>query len=140
MPDQSSKKSPFLPAVIDLKAAQLDGRKGVNTCLFIMGITILRAFTIPSALNSKALTFSLLIYGILALMIYKMSRTAAILAFLLYLIDCIFLFAIQGISMGIFIQILLLISFLNSIEGTFAYHRLRHQRQEAIQEETEAVL
>jgi hypothetical protein len=81
----------------------------------------------------------LLVYGTLAVMIYKMSRVAAVIASLLYFGDCLLVLSQQGISAGIFVRILILFGFTNSIQGTFAYHRFREQRQETIQEEAEIV-
>lgn len=61
----------------------------------------------------------------IGIMIYRMSRVAAIIAFAYCIAEIFFKYSERG-SVGIFP--LLLIFFLSSIRGTFAFHRYRNKQ------------
>lgn len=134
----SSKKGNFLlPAITDLKSAQEAGRQGTAvSVLIIVFSSVITA--ISTATNggtpSQGFIVMMLVYGLIAFMIYKMSRVAAILGLVIYLSERLFLVAQYGVSGNVILVILFVFAFINSIRGTFAYHRLRRQRTEAFQE------
>jgi lysylphosphatidylglycerol synthetase-like protein (DUF2156 family) len=143
MSNQSRRESFLLPTIADLKSAQAAGRQGTVMCVLIMVMTTVvtvMAAVAPLTPGQEAGTTEmiigamivLVIYGTFAVMIYKMSRVAAILALLVYVGDRLFMIAQQGVSGQSVVAILVVFAFINSIRGTFAYHRFRHQRQEAI--------
>jgi hypothetical protein len=150
MSNQSQGGSFFWPPIADLKAAQAVGRQGAVMCVLIVMMTTVMAIVTHSIESEGAVPTTivtpvvaivvLLVYGTLATMIYRMSRVAAVLALILYLGNFLNTIVQQGISASLIVQILVFFTFLNSVRGTFTYHRLRHQRQEAMQEEAEAVL
>jgi hypothetical protein len=76
----------------------------------------------------------MLIYGLIAYLTYKMSRVAAVLGLVIYLGDRLVLIARSGANANFTLAIFFIFAFINSIRGTFAYHRLRHLRAEAIEE------
>jgi lysylphosphatidylglycerol synthetase-like protein (DUF2156 family) len=141
MSNQSRRESFLLPTIADLKSAQAAGRQGTVMCVLIVMTTVMAALA-PLTPGQEAGTTEmiigtmivLVIYATFAVMIYKMSRVAAILALLVYVGDRLFMIAQQGVSGQSVVAILVVFAFINSIRGTFAYHRFRHQRQEAIQE------
>jgi hypothetical protein len=134
-PEKSQQAGFFGPAIDDLKSAQKAGRQGATMCLLITAMTALSNISaVGTVERSGALIVVLLVYGGLAVMIYKMSRAAAILAMLIYFGDCLIMVSQQGISVGMFVRVLIFFGFINSVQGTFAYHRFRHQRQATLQE------
>jgi uncharacterized membrane protein len=68
------------------------------------------------------------IYVAIARYIYKMSRIAAIAGLALYSLDRIYLLMLTDFSTSAMpISIIVILMFVNSIRGTFAYHRLCKQ-------------
>jgi hypothetical protein len=126
--------------ISDLKSAQAVGRQGAAMCALITTLLTLGVFFQSTGGNLPWMVISLLVYGTSAVMIYRMSRAASVVACILYLASSLGAIVQNGLSpVGILIQALVAIAFINSVRGTFAYHRFRHQRQEAMQEEPEAV-
>ncbi|MDX2239533.1 MAG: hypothetical protein NW224_02510 [Leptolyngbyaceae cyanobacterium bins.302] len=138
MANRSTKnESFFLPTISDLKSAQSAARQGTAVCILIIVFSLVVAGISSSTTGtppSQWLIAALLIYGVIAVMIYRMSRVAAIAGLVLYMGDRLVLFAQQGISVSAAIAILFVFAFINAIRGTFAYHRLRQERSEALQE------
>jgi hypothetical protein len=145
MSESSTQKSFLFPTIADLKSAQKTGRQGTIACVLIAVMTLVLAGVTHSmqgvepsssviGVTPIAAMIALVIYGLLAVMIYRMSRIAAAIALLLQAINFILVLVQQGFSGQLGIGILFLLAFINSVRGTFAYHRLRQQRQEAIQE------
>jgi hypothetical protein len=126
--------------ISDLKSAQAVGRQGAAMCALIATLLTLGVFLQSTGDNLPWTVISLLVYGTSAVMIYRMSRAASVLACTLYLASCLGAIVQNGLSVRIFIQAFVAIAFINSVRGTFAYHRFRDQRQAAMQEEAEAVL
>jgi hypothetical protein len=125
--------------ISDLKSAQAVGRQGAAICALIAVLLTIGVIFQPIGDNLPWTVISLLVYGTSAVMIYRMSRAAAVVACILYLVSCLGGIVQNGLSVGIFIQAFVAIAFINAVRGTFAYHRIRDQRQEAIQEEAEAI-
>lgn len=136
MANKSKKESFLLPTITDLKSAQAAARQGTAVCIVIM-VFSLAIVAISTATGSGGLSqefiFMMIIYGLIAYLTYKMSRIGAILGLLIYLGDRLVLISRGGSSAGLITAIFFVFAFINSIRGTFAYHRLRHQRVEAIQ-------
>jgi hypothetical protein len=124
----------FGPTIHDLTSAQKAGRQGATMCLLIAGMAILGSISSEGITQPVGLIVVLLLYATLAVMIYKMSRAAAVLAMLIYCVNCLIAVWQQGISAGIFVWVLIFFGFVNSVQGTFAYHRFREQRQTMLQE------
>ncbi len=145
MSSPSNQNSFFFPTIEDLKSAQKTGRQGAIACVLIVVLTMVMAAVTRSmqgidpastatGVTPIAAMIVLVVYGVLAVMIYRMSRIAALIALLLQAANFVLLLVQQGFSGQLSISILFLLAFINSVRGTFAYHRLRQQRQEAIQE------
>jgi hypothetical protein len=133
--DKSKKANFWFPAITDLKSAQDAARQGTATCALIMTfstVLVVVATATGSGGLSQLFIVMMLIYGLIAFLIYKMSRVAAIFGLLLYLGDRIVLIAQSGLSGNFVLTIFFVLAFINSIRGTFAYHRFRRLRAEDI--------
>jgi hypothetical protein len=149
MSNHSQQGSFFWPTIGDSKAAQVVGRQGSIICVLIVLMTTVMAIVAHSVQSEGAVSPLMvtpetaiivsLVYGGLAVMIYKMSRVAAVLGLLMYLFNCGLSIAQHGISAGLIVQILVVFTFINSVRGTFAYHCFRQERQKLVQEEVDTV-
>ena len=131
------KQNFFLPTITDKKSAQDAGRQGTAVCvLIIVSNSVLTAISAPTggATPSQEFIVMMLVYGLIAFLIYKMSRVAAILGLVIYVIEQLVVLAKYGVSGHVVVAILFVFAFINSIRGTFAYHRFRRLRAEAIEQ------
>lgn len=128
-------KQQFLPSVDTLTDAKKAARQGVWASLFVVGMTSVMAvlwFADVQLFDISAMLFGIVLYALVAWGIYCMSRIAAIAGLILYIIDRIAIMSdpqvgVNGFSIGIAVCITM--AFVNSIRGTFAYHRLRQRPQ-----------
>ncbi len=145
MSKPAKKKFDLFPEINDLKSAQDCARQGTTACVLVIiattAILLISQASPGSPLpeNTTLVAIELMIYAGLAVMIYRKSRVASVAALSLYLIDRAAI-VIHQIGQGIpinggswFVPLLFISIFINSIRGTFAYHRLRQERQEEIQ-------
>jgi hypothetical protein len=141
MSNQSRRKNSLLPQITDLESAQAAGRQGTVASVVVIIMTTVAAIIthlMPPDTKSVLMVtpagaiITCVIYGTLAVMIYRMSCVAAVLALLVYLVDRVFLIAQQGNSIGYASAIVIIFALINSVRGTFAYHRFHQQRQESI--------
>jgi hypothetical protein len=120
------------PSITDEESARKAAKQGVIAAGFVAVITALFA-TISMAgttvMNISAWAYiDAVIFAAIAFGIYKMSRTAAVLGLLLYLLEkLMMLSSIRPAS--IFLIGILIIAFVNSVRGTFAYHRIISQSE-----------
>jgi hypothetical protein len=137
MTDKSSQKDSFLlPTITDLQSAQRLARQGTAVCVLIIifsSVVAAIATSIDGTFPSQWFIAAMLIYGLIGFLIYRMSRFAAIAGLVMYLSDRLVLLAQQGLSMNVIFTIFFVFAFINSIRGTFAYHRFRRQRTEVLQ-------
>jgi len=137
MANKSKKENFLLPTITDLKSAQAAARQGTAVCIVIMifsSAMVAISTATGSGRPSQEFIFMMLIYGLIAYLTYKMSRVAAVLGLVIYLGDRLVLIARSGANANFTLAIFFIFAFINSIRGTFAYHRLRHLRAEAIEE------
>lgn len=136
MTDKPKKENFLLPKITDLKSAQSAARQGTAVCIVIMifsSVIVAISSATEGGKPSQEFIFMMIIYGLIAFLTYKMSRVAAILGLLIYLGDRLVLIASSGLKANYVVAIFFIFAFINSIRGTFAYHRLRRGRAEAIQ-------
>lgn len=141
--DQQPKKKNFLfPEIYDVKSAQDAANQGVSVCILmiIASWVFVLIFTAAGAAapNYQLLIIWSVLYGLIAMMIAKMSRLAAIAGLLFYLVDRLVFIAPNSGGNSI-IMLLFIFAFVNSIRGTFAYHRIRHDRQMQISQGEDCV-
>jgi len=118
------------PDVKDLETAKLANRQGVWAASFVSVVTAVFAALGAAGIQLFEFTFDALalidacIFGVLAFGIYKMSRIASVAGLGLYIIERADMWINYG-PKNVIIAGLLVLMFINSIRGTFAYHRLR---------------
>jgi hypothetical protein len=141
MSNKSKKANPWLVEINDLQSARSAAHQGVGVCAAIIivswiFIVILAATGAP--VNYQPLIVMSIVYGLIGMMIYRMSRLAAIGGLLLYLLERVVMMAQTGAGGGnIALIIIFAFAFVNSIRGTFAYHRMRSDRQTEINQADE---
>jgi len=119
----------FWPKITDEASAKKTAKQGMVAAIYVAAST-----SIVALLKSKGFDdWSLIdaaIFAIIAYGIYKVSRTAAVVGFTLFLLSSrIFLWVRHGLGGDIvaimfsFIAILVTLAFINSMRGTFAYHK-----------------
>jgi hypothetical protein len=125
---ESRLKTALWPSIPDVEAAQRIAKQGFWAALFVAGVTavfgILAIFGMSIAgIDATALIAAAVFLGI-AWGIRKMSRTAAIAAFLLFLADRILMWLENQRAGGWLVAIFVALAFLNAVRATFVYHRL----------------
>lgn len=127
----------FFPPIVTKADARKVANQGFWAAIFVAGITVVFA-TIASTLGPiedvPIDAFAFIDAGIfvaISLGIRKCSRVAAVAALALYWLNRIYLWSVVGFeasqASGLWMAVLLTISFINGIRGTFAYHRLSKQ-------------
>jgi hypothetical protein len=144
MAKPQKKNNFWLPEIHDLASAQSAAHQGVWVCVLIIVVSWIFSVVFATANmtpNYQPLILASIAYGFIGMMIYRMSRLAAIAGLVLYLIDRIAVIAQTGGGTGnVSMMVLFIFAFANSIRGTFAYHRMKHDRQmELSQSEVELV-
>jgi hypothetical protein len=141
MADQPKKPNPWFPEIYDLKSAQSAANQGTGVCIAIIIVSWIFSviFTATgNAPNYQMLLGASILYGLIAWLISKMSRLASIAGLLIYLADRVAIIAQNGSKGGNYvIMAFFILAFINSIRGTFAYHRIRRDRQAEIDQTEE---
>lgn len=126
-------KSGLFPAIASISDAQTVGRQGTWAACFVAGTTTVVALAsifkiLPSdfPINGWSLIDAAL-YAMIAWGIYRMSRIAALIGLIGYCLERIYMQIALGPSFGagIFVTLLIMFAFINSVRGTFAYHRMK---------------
>ena len=123
-----NKKFSFWPAVGDEQAAVLAARQGFHAAVYCSIVTAI--FAVLGGFGFKIMDFDLwnltdaALMALLAFGIRRMSRTAALIAFLYYVAGRIDLWTEYGSQNPVIAGIFVLM-FLSAVRGTFAYHRLK---------------
>jgi hypothetical protein len=125
----------LFPTTENLSDAQKVARQGTWAACFVAGMTVVFALisiATPTPLGIPMNAWSLIdavIFGVIAWGIYRLSRVAAVAALIYYTIGQVSMIAAsvesgRKYSVGP-VAILMVLAFVNSIRGTFAYHRQR---------------
>lgn len=132
MNSNQKKNFGLLPRIESLSDAQEVGRQGTWTACFVAGMTALFALVsmfAPLPLGFPVSGWSLIdavIMGIIAWGIHRLSRIAALAGLIYYIIGQVYMFSASAGKYKVsFITILITLAFVNSVRGTFAYHRLQ---------------
>lgn len=116
------------PQIDDLDTAKQTSRLGVWAALFVALLTttlvILSWFgkQVVSYVDTTAWLDGFL-FAIIAWRIYKFSKIAPIAGLALYLFERIYLWANYGAGGNLVLAFFLMMMFINSARGTFAYHK-----------------
>jgi hypothetical protein len=146
MSTNQKKKWGIFPQIESLSDACRVARQGTWAACFVAGMTAVLALVsiaAPTPLGIPVNAWSLIdavIFGIIAWGIYRLSRVAAVMALIYYMIGQVSMIAAsfesgRKYSVGP-IAILMILAFVNSIRGTFAYHRLRKASSDRVDVET----
>ncbi|MCU0565283.1 MAG: hypothetical protein MUF49_01640 [Oculatellaceae cyanobacterium Prado106] len=136
MQQQPKKQNWLWPEINDLPSAQSAAMQGTSMCIVIVVFSWIIALIVTAmgvTPNFQLLIGASLLYGLIAFLIAKMSRLAAIAGLILYLVDRVAFISqngSNGASAGI--MVVFIIAFISSIRGTFAYHQIRRDRQTEI--------
>ena len=123
-----NKKFSFWPAVSDEQAAVLAACQGFHAAVYCSIATAI--FAVLGGFGFKIMDFDqwnlsdAALMALLAFGIRRMSRTAALIAFLYYVAGLIDLWAEYGSQNPVIAGIFVLM-FLSAVRGTLAYHRLK---------------
>ena len=114
------------PTITDEATARTAARQGVWACGIVAGVTLLLyGLTFldfnPLNLNEYALV-DIVLFVLIGWGIYRMSRAAAVLGLMLYVLEQLYTWTEAGFKPSAHI-ILFIIAFANSIRGTFAFHK-----------------
>ncbi len=114
----------LFPEITDRETAKKAAGQGVGAAALVSLITAIMAIggwlgAGPGALLDAAL-FAAIAFGI-----HKMSRTAAVLGLILYLVERIFAMAKGTGTSGMAMTVMLTIAFIQSVRATFAYHNIQ---------------
>lgn len=118
-------KAALWPQIIDEKSARAAAKLGVWAALFNAGATLL--ITIISSSSSYGQLGSywdVAVFTMIAIGIWRYSRSAAILGFVIYIVGQTSMIAETG-KFNIVMLILIVSMYLNAIRGTFAYHKFK---------------
>jgi hypothetical protein len=133
------------PKIVTLSDAQSTGRQGTWAAFLIAGIMSFMALAsilgrLPEDFPRDGwMLIDATIFGLVAWGIYRMSRVAAALGLILYILERIAMH-IMMVMMGqshqsyissIFATFILLFAFINAVRGTFAYHRMKNAEKSA---------
>jgi len=121
-------KRKYWPEITDLDIARKVALQGVWAALFVAGVTALFATLAilghPVA-GVDALAFvEVVIFGVLAIGIWRMSRVAALLALILFVLEKIWAFQDGQRPAGVIVAIVIIFGFLNAVRATFRYRQL----------------
>jgi len=97
------------------------------TCLVVSAAIFTDASGPLVRWNDPIIYIDAVLLFVLALAIYKHSRTAAIIAFIYYLVARLLIFAETGAIGPFFITVLILFFMGKAVFGAFAYHRLKRE-------------
>lgn len=129
------KTNQFWPPINTVAEARRVAKQGFWAALFVSGMTSILAIASIAAggsvLELPVDAWSFVDVGLfvaVAVGIYRLSRVAAVVGLGLYLMGQVYLWAVTGPQVAsLWLVILIVFAFANSIRGTFAYHRLRQQ-------------
>ena len=129
-PRQKSAQNAFWPTIHDEESARQAASQGMWGAFFCSGATMLAVFLTHSGLLPFAgiTDLALLdagVFAVLGMGIRNMSRTAAVLALGLYIIERIGMVGkYSATGTPILVIIGVMFCFVNAVRGTFAYHNL----------------
>jgi hypothetical protein len=136
MSNKSKKGNAWLIEINDLQSARSAAHQGVGICaaiIIVSWIFVVILATTGAPVNYQLLIVMSIVYALIGMMIYRMSRLAAIGGLVLYLVERAVMIAQTGAGGGnIALIAIFTLAFVNSIRGTFAYHRMRDDRQAEI--------
>ena len=112
--------SHWWPKIVDLESAAEASKQGIVAAILV---TVFTAGAILFNLLEAWSFADAFLFAIIAWGIHRKSRSAALSGLLLYLLERVFILSINGLP----VAIILTLMFVNSVRGTFAYHKFHAQ-------------
>lgn len=131
-----NRKDWIWPSITDTVSAKEASKQGIWACIWCAGATLL--FVTLSFLGLSVLgidawaLIDALLFIIIGYGIYKMNRIAAIAGLSLYILERIMMWFEQGLEVVPVVAILIILLFINSLRGIFAYHRYAKDEQKKL--------
>lgn len=133
MNNKYQKNTWIWPSIEDAESARKAARQGMYASLFISGVTLLLLGLSTQGFNPFKIDAYVLIdvtiFLVVAWRIYAMSRTAAVVGLLFYILSQIYTMSEVGFTISV-VPIFITLTFVNSIRGTFAYQKFNGQEIE----------
>jgi hypothetical protein len=120
------------PIITDAASAKYAAKQGMGAAFFCAGLTVLfvllarQGMSLVQGINERALVDAA-VFAALGILILRMSRVAAVAALALYIVERIVMW-IKISSVGVAsipMMIVIVLCFVSSIRGTFAYQRYK---------------
>lgn len=141
MNNKYQKSTWIWPQIEDAESARKVAHQGMYASLFISGITLFLLGLSTQGFNpfniDAYVLIDITIFLLVAWRIYAMSRIAAVVGLLFYILSQIYMMTEVGFRMSI-IPLFITLTFINSIRGTFAYQKFDEQETEEENLTTEA--
>lgn len=125
---QPASKSSVMADVGSAEAAKKAAKGGMWAAFFVAGVTSI--FAIIAMSTGKAVAgingaafLDAAIFIAIGIGIARLSRVAAVAGLVIYIAERIYMMSVNG-PQGILLTIILTLVFINSVRGTFSYHRL----------------
>lgn len=122
------KKSSVMADVGSVESAKKAAKSGMWAAFVVAAITTI--FAIIAMANGKELAgidgtalVDAAIFAAIGIGIARYSRVAAVAGLVIYVGERIYMMSVNG-PQGILLSIIITLAFINSVRGTFAYHRL----------------
>jgi hypothetical protein len=125
----------FWLTITDIESAMSAAKQGLWACAWIAGSTIL--LVVLNAVGFRILDFNLSalldagIFLFLGWGTYKLNRAAAVAGLALFIYERVAMMATHGNQITV-LAVILVIMFINSVRGVFAYHKIRNQTSAAV--------
>lgn len=116
----------FWPKITDSESARGAARQGFWAAIFVAVVTAVFAVSGFIGMSIGAL-FDATLFAIIAWGIHKMSRVASVAGLCLYIVESIWRWIEFGPT-NIVVAALLVLCFINSVRGTFEYHKIINSR------------
>ena len=119
------------PDVGNIEAAKKACKGAAISAFLVAGVTALIAVialagsSLIPGINGWAL-LDAAIFGLLGFFLLRFSRTAAVIALVLFIVERISMMASNGIA-GFPLALILIVFFIGGVRGAFAYHHLAGQ-------------
>jgi hypothetical protein len=121
-------KSRYWPEINDLETARKVAKQGVWAALFVAGVTAVFAtlalFGKSFAGVDESAFVAVVIFGALAIGIWRMSRVAATLALVLFVVEKVWAAQDGQRPAGVILAIVITLIFVNTVRATFRFRRL----------------
>ena len=127
------------PSIQDRESALRISRGGFVAAIFQAGLALMFAWiarkTTYAGLSISTYLIAAVIFGVIAMGIWRLSRVAAVLGLVLFVAEAIWMLldvrGVTGLVKALLVTLFLTLIFVNGVRGTFAYHNFADEETEA---------